>query len=53
MISNDTWVNSLDIIMEKISNLKEYLLNISLNDNYLQKKFFSLKSKNFDYSNLK
>ena len=44
-------IGSLDLIMEKISNLEETLLNIGYDDKNLREKIFSLKSKDFEYSN--
>ena len=48
---NNILIDSLDIIMEKISNLEESLLNLGLNDNDLKEKIFAVKSKDFEYSN--
>ena len=48
---NDILIDTLDLIMEKISNLEESLINLGLNDGDLKEKIFPLKSKDFEYSN--
>ena len=48
---NDILIDTLDLIMEKISNLEETLINLGLNDGDLKEKIFPLKSKDFEYSN--
>ena len=47
----DILIDTLDLIMEKISNLEESLINLGLNDCDLKEKIFPLKSKDFEYSN--
>ncbi len=50
--TNDLLADSLDIIMEKISNLEETLINFRLNnDEDFKEKLFNIKSKEFEYSN--
>ena len=50
--TNDIVADSLDIIMEKISNLEETLINFGLNnDEDFKEKLFNIKSKEFEYSN--
>ena len=46
----DIYVDSLDIIMNKLSNLEESLINLGLNDEDLKEKLFNIKSKEFEYS---
>ena len=50
--TNDLLADSLDIILEKISNLEETLINFRLNnDEDFKEKLFNIKSKEFEYSN--
>jgi hypothetical protein len=46
----DIYVDSLDIIMNKLSYLEESLINLGLNDEDLKEKLFNIKSKEFEYS---
>ena len=48
---NEILLGSLDIIMEKITNLEKTLINLGLDDNDLKGKIFNLKSKELQYSN--
>ena len=48
--NDDILVDSLDMIMNKISYLEESLLNLGLNDEDLKEKLFNIKSKEFEYS---
>lgn len=50
--TNDLLADSLDIILEKISNLEETLINFGLNnDKDIKEKLFNIKSKKLEYSN--
>ena len=50
--TNDIVADSLNVIMEKISNLEETLINFGLNnDEDFKEKLFNIKSKEFEYSN--
>ena len=47
---DDILVDSLDIIMNKISNLEKTLINLGLDNEDLKEKIFNIKSKEFEYS---